>query len=121
MKTRGAYIDVARSDPERAAAIQPGKYALLKGMTAVEAFAVLADPANFGSRQERRRRALGERDVRGPVEGHRDPRRGARRRRQGSRGDRPPGRGRGQRRGLARASTYEFPEGATAADSLPPW
>ncbi len=46
VKTRGAYIDVARSDPERAAAIQPGKYALLKGMTAAEAFAVLADPAN---------------------------------------------------------------------------
>ena len=34
VKTRGAYIDVARSDPERAAAIQPGSYSLLKGMTA---------------------------------------------------------------------------------------
>jgi UPF0755 protein len=46
VKTRGAYIDVARSDPEQAAAIQPGRYALLKGMTAADAFAVLADPAN---------------------------------------------------------------------------
>ncbi|HSF98666.1 MAG TPA: endolytic transglycosylase MltG [Ornithinibacter sp.] len=46
VKTRGAYIDVARADPDRAAAIQPGKYALLKGMTAADAFAVLADPAN---------------------------------------------------------------------------
>jgi UPF0755 protein len=46
VKTRGAYIDVARADPERAAAIQPGKYALLEGMTAADAFAVLADPAN---------------------------------------------------------------------------
>lgn len=46
VKTRGAYIDVARADPERAAAIQPGTYALLKGMSAAQAFAVLADPAN---------------------------------------------------------------------------
>lgn len=46
VKSRGAYIDVARADPERAAAIQPGTYVLLKEMTAADAFAVLADPAN---------------------------------------------------------------------------
>ena len=46
VKSRGAYLDVAASDPKRAAAIQPGTYVLLKGMTAQAAFDALADPAN---------------------------------------------------------------------------
>jgi UPF0755 protein len=46
VKTRSAYLAVAQADPQRAAAIQPGTYALLKGMSAQEAFDALADPAN---------------------------------------------------------------------------
>ncbi len=46
VKSRSAYLEVATSDPKRAAAIQPGTYVLLKGMTAQAAFDTLADPAN---------------------------------------------------------------------------
>jgi UPF0755 protein len=46
VKSRGAYLDVAASDPKRAATIQPGTYVLLKGMTAQAAFDALVDPAN---------------------------------------------------------------------------
>ena len=46
VKSRSAYLDVATSDPKPAAAIQPGTYVLLKGMTAQDAFDTLADPGN---------------------------------------------------------------------------
>lgn len=46
VKTRTAYLDAAAGDPKRAAAIQPGTYALLKGMRAQDAFDTLTDPAN---------------------------------------------------------------------------
>lgn len=46
VKSRSAYLEVATSDPKRAAAIQPGTYVLLKGMPAQAAFDTLADPAN---------------------------------------------------------------------------
>ena len=46
VKTRSAYLDAAAGDPQRAAGIQPGAYALLKGMRAQDAFDALADPAN---------------------------------------------------------------------------
>ena len=46
VKTRTAYLEAASADPKRAAAIQPGTYALLKGMRAQDAFDMLADPAN---------------------------------------------------------------------------
>ena len=46
VKSRGAYLEVAAADPKRAAAIQPGTYALQKGMPAQAAFDILADPAN---------------------------------------------------------------------------
>ena len=46
VKSRSSYLEVATSDPKRAAAIQPGTYVLLKGMAAQEAFDTLADPAN---------------------------------------------------------------------------
>ena len=46
VKTRTAYLEVAAGDPKRAAGIQPGTYALLKGMRAQDAFDTLADPAN---------------------------------------------------------------------------
>lgn len=46
VKSRTAYLEVAASDPKRAAAIQPGSYVLLKGMRAQDAFDTLADPAN---------------------------------------------------------------------------
>ena len=41
-----AYLEAAAGDPKRAAAIQPGTYALLKGMRAQDAFDTLTDPAN---------------------------------------------------------------------------
>ena len=46
VKTRTAYLDAAAGDPQRAAAIQPGTYSLLKGMRASDAFDTLTDPAN---------------------------------------------------------------------------
>ena len=46
VKTRGAYLRVANADQQRAAAIQPGTYALAKGMPAQEAFDLLAEPGN---------------------------------------------------------------------------
>lgn len=46
VKTRAAYLDAAAGDPKAAAAIQPGTYALLKGMRAQDAFDTLTDPAN---------------------------------------------------------------------------
>ncbi|NHA69200.1 endolytic transglycosylase MltG [Phycicoccus flavus] len=45
-KTRTAYIEAARADPQAAAAVQPGTYALRKEMTGAGAFAILTDPAN---------------------------------------------------------------------------
>jgi UPF0755 protein len=46
VKTRTAYLDAALADPQRAAAIQPGAYEMLKGMRGQDAFDILADPAN---------------------------------------------------------------------------
>ena len=46
VKSRSSYLEVATSDPKRAAAIQPGTYVLRKGMPAQTAFDTLADPAN---------------------------------------------------------------------------
>lgn len=46
VKTRTAYLDVARANEKQAAAIQPGTYNLRKGMTAKDAFTFIADPAN---------------------------------------------------------------------------
>ena len=45
-KTRTAYLDAAAADPQSAAAIQPGTYVLLKGMTGAGAFGILTNPAN---------------------------------------------------------------------------
>lgn len=46
VKTRSSYLEAAAGDPKRAAAIQPGTYALLEGMRAQDAFDTLTDPAN---------------------------------------------------------------------------
>ncbi|MFL6168884.1 MAG: endolytic transglycosylase MltG, partial [Ornithinibacter sp.] len=46
VKSRSAYLEVATSDPKRAAAIQPGTYVLQKGMPAQQAFDTLAEPGN---------------------------------------------------------------------------
>ncbi|MGL5931181.1 MAG: endolytic transglycosylase MltG [Dermatophilaceae bacterium] len=45
-RTRTAYLQAATADPEAAAAIQPGTYGLLRGMTGSDAFRMLTDPAN---------------------------------------------------------------------------
>jgi peptidoglycan lytic transglycosylase G len=45
-KTRTAYLEAAAADPEAAARIQPGTYAMRQQMTGADAFAVLIDPAN---------------------------------------------------------------------------
>ncbi len=46
IKTRTAYLDVARANESQAAKIQPGTYTMRKGMTAKDAFTLLANPAN---------------------------------------------------------------------------
>lgn len=46
VKTRTAYLDIARANAEKAAAIQAGTYTMRKGMTAKDAFAFIVDPAN---------------------------------------------------------------------------
>ena len=45
-KTRTAYLDAAAGDPESAAKIQPGTYAMRQQMTGADAFALLTDPSN---------------------------------------------------------------------------
>ncbi len=45
-KTRTAYLQAAAGDPQSAAKIQPGTYAMRKQMSGADAFAVLIDPAN---------------------------------------------------------------------------
>jgi UPF0755 protein len=45
-KTRTAYLQAAAGDPAAAARIQPGTYTLKKGMTGVDAFKVISNPAN---------------------------------------------------------------------------
>lgn len=46
VKTRTAYLEASAGDPEASAKIQAGTYTLRKGMKAVDAFAMLTDPAN---------------------------------------------------------------------------
>ena len=46
VRTRTAYLDVARANDKQAAAIQPGTYTMRKEMAAKDAFAFIADPAN---------------------------------------------------------------------------
>lgn len=46
VKTRTAYLNASRTDPESAAKIQPGTYTLKKGMRGIDAFAIIIDPAN---------------------------------------------------------------------------
>jgi UPF0755 protein len=46
VKTRTAYLDVVRANPQKAAAIQAGTYTMKKGMTAKDAFSFIVDPAN---------------------------------------------------------------------------
>lgn len=46
VKSTGAFVSAAAAEPDRAAAIQPGTYALKKQMRAGDAFDLLADPAN---------------------------------------------------------------------------
>lgn len=46
VKSRTAYLDASAADPELSARIQAGTYTLKKGMKALDAFTLLADPAN---------------------------------------------------------------------------
>lgn len=46
VSSRTAYLDASAADPQQSAKIQAGTYTLKKGMKAVDAFTVLADPAN---------------------------------------------------------------------------
>lgn len=46
IKTRGAYLEVARANEKAAAAIQPGTYTMKKEMTAADAFKYISNPAN---------------------------------------------------------------------------
>ena len=88
--------------PEAGRRIQPGTYALLKGMRAQDAFDTLADPANRVVQRTTIREGLWKAETFAalskstgvPVEGLREGR-------QGRQGDRAPRRGRRRRRGLA--------------------
>lgn len=46
VKTRTAYLEAAKANPQAAQKIQPGTYTLLKGMKGVDAFQMMIDPAN---------------------------------------------------------------------------
>lgn len=119
VKTRGAYIDIARSDPERAAAIQPGSYSLLKGMTAAEAFAVLGDPANRITSGTTVREGLWatetfevlSKSTGIPVKEYAAAAKDAR-------AIGLPAEAEGNVEGWLAPSTYEFPENSTAAEQL---
>ena len=74
----------------------------VKGMRGEDAFAILIDPANRrGPAGDHPRGPVEERDLRGPLEGHRASRSPSTRGRQGHRGHRAAGGRQGQRRGLA--------------------
>lgn len=46
VKTRTAYLEAAKTNPQAAGKIQPGTYTMLKGMRGQDAFERLIDPAN---------------------------------------------------------------------------
>ncbi len=46
VKTTSAFIDAVNAEPQAAAGIQPGSYTLKRQMSAPDALAILADPAN---------------------------------------------------------------------------
>lgn len=46
VKTRTAYLEAAKTNPQAAQKIQPGSYTLLKGMKGIDAFQMMIDPAN---------------------------------------------------------------------------
>ncbi|MEO6020631.1 MAG: endolytic transglycosylase MltG [Knoellia sp.] len=46
VKSRTAYLDASAADPQQSAKIQGGTYTLKKGMRAIDAFSILADPSN---------------------------------------------------------------------------
>ena len=115
VKSRSSYLEVATSDPKRAAAIQPGTYVLLKGMPAQEAFDTLADPANRDVNRTTVREGLWASETYALLsKADRHPGQGVRQGRQGHRGDRPAQGGRRQGRGLA------FPRRATSSPRRPP-
>jgi UPF0755 protein len=58
VKTRTAYLDAAKGDPQAAAGIQPGAYQMLKGMRGQDAFEILANPANRVARSTTIREGL---------------------------------------------------------------
>jgi UPF0755 protein len=45
-KSRTAYLEAAAADPQAAATIQPGTYAMREKMSGADAFALLTDPSN---------------------------------------------------------------------------
>jgi UPF0755 protein len=119
VKTRGAYIDVARANPERAAAIQPGKYSLLKEMRATDAFAVLADPANRIASGTTVREGLWASEtfeVLSKATGIPAEEYAAAAKDPGAIG--LPAEAEGNIEGWLAPSTYEFPDGSTAAEQL---
>lgn len=46
VRSRTAYLEASNADPEAAAKIQPGTYTLKRQMRGIDAFAIVADPAN---------------------------------------------------------------------------
>ena len=119
VKTRTAYLDAARADPQRAAGIQPGAYEMLKGMRGQDAFDILANPANLGLRGTVIREGLWATETFAalskstgvPVEEYqkaaKDP----------AAIGLPP-QAKGNVEGWLFPSTYEFPKDASATDQL---
>jgi UPF0755 protein len=119
VKSRGAYLEVATSDPKRAAAIQPGTYVLLKGMPAQAAFDLLADPANRDINRTTVREGLWASEtfallskqtgipVKEYVKAAKDPEAIG-----------LPAEAKGNIEGWLFPSSYEFPEKATATEQL---
>ena len=119
VKSRSAYLEVATSDPKRAATIQPGTYVLLKGMPAQAAFDTLADPANRDANRTTVREGLWASEtyallskqtgipVKDYVKAAKDPEAIG-----------LPKEAKGNVEGWLFPSSYEFPEKATATEQL---
>ena len=118
VKSTSRFTEVAQSQPDKAAAIQPGTYAMLEEMPAADAFDRLVDPANRVAkgitipegqwRSEIYERLSKATDV--PVEEYEKAEK--------SDSLKLPDEANGSVEGWLFPSTYEFEEDASAADQL---
>ncbi|WP_392541887.1 endolytic transglycosylase MltG [Oryzobacter telluris] len=119
VKTRSAYLEAAAGDPSAAAAIQPGSYALLKGMRGADAFETLSDPANRVVARTTIREGLWANEVYATLsKGTGIPVKEYQAAAKDTAAIGLPKAAKGKVEGWLHPLTYEFPDGSTAKDQL---